>query len=137
MKSIKNNDKSSDGKSVKKLEDFKVSQSDFISENKGKFRDFYSIGTALGTGAFGEVRKCSNRKTGAIRAVKIIRKDSLDSKEKARFFQEIEILRQLDHPNIVRLYEVFQDEKRYYLVTELCTGGELFDEITNRSQFSE
>ena len=38
------------------------------------------------TGAFGEVRKCSNRKTGAIRAVKIIRKDSLDAKEKARFF---------------------------------------------------
>jgi hypothetical protein len=37
-------------------------------------------------GAFGEVRKCSNRKTGAIRAVKIIRKDSLDAKEKARFF---------------------------------------------------
>lgn len=79
------------------MEEFKVSQSDFISENKGKFRDFYSIGTALGTGkninifiknkgAFGEVRKCSNRKTGAIRAVKIIRKDSLDAKEKARFF---------------------------------------------------
>jgi calcium-dependent protein kinase len=37
----------------------------------------------------------------------------------------------------VRLYEVFQDDKRYYLVTELCTGGELFDEITNRSHFSE
>lgn len=83
------------------------------------------------------MRKCSNRKTGAIRAVKIIRKDSLDSKEKQRFFQEIDILRQLDHPNIVRLYEVFQDEKRYYLVTELCTGGELFDEITNKSYFSE
>eukprot|EP00347_Sterkiella_histriomuscorum_P020848 403336235 len=137
LKSVKNGDKGHDAKQVQKLSDFKVSQSDFISENKGRFRDYYSIGTALGTGAFGEVRKCSNRKTGAIRAVKIIRKDSLDAKEKARFFQEIDILRQLDHPNIVRLYEVFQDEKRYYLVTELCTGGELFDEITNRSNFSE
>ena len=70
--------------------------------------------------------------------MKIIRKDTLvDSKDKARFFQEIDIMRQLDHPNIVRLYEVFQDDKRFYLVQELCTGGELFDEITKRSQFSE
>jgi calcium-dependent protein kinase len=88
-------------------------------------------------GGFGEVRKCSNKKTGAVRAVKIIRKDTLDAKEKARFFTEIEIMRMLDHPNIVRLYEVFQDEKRFYLVTELCSGGELFDEITKRNSFSE
>jgi len=86
LKPAKGGEKGGSGSAVKKIEDFKVSTSDFISENKGKFRDFYSIGTALGTGAFGEVRKCSNRKTGAIRAVKIIRKDSLDSKEKARFF---------------------------------------------------
>lgn len=54
-----------------------------------------------------------------------------------KFFEEIEILRQLDHPNILRLFEVFEDEKRYYLVTELCTGGELFEEISKRSVFSE
>ena len=83
------------------------------------------------------MRKCSNKQTGAIRAVKIIKKDTLDAKEKIRFFMEIDIMRQLDHPNIVRLFEVFQDEKRFYLVTELCTGGELFDEITKRSHFSE
>jgi len=47
----------------------------------------------LTLGGFGEVRKCSNKKTGAIRAVKIIRKETLDAKEKARFFQEIEIMR--------------------------------------------
>ena len=90
-----------------------------------------------GIGGFGEVRKCSNKKSGSIRAVKIIRKDTLDAKEKIRFFTEIDIMRQLDHPNIVRLYEVFQDEKRFYLVTELCTGGELFDEISKRTNFSE
>jgi calcium-dependent protein kinase len=78
-----------------------------------------------------------NKKTKSQRAVKIIKKDNLDGKEKIRFLYEIEILRQLDHPNIVRLYEVFQDDKRYYLVTELCTGGELFEEIAKRTNFSE
>ena len=61
----------------------------------------------MGTGAFGEVRKCVNRKTGAIRAVKVMRKDALDGKEKTRFFYEIEILKKLDHPNILKLYEIF------------------------------
>jgi calcium-dependent protein kinase len=43
----------------------------------------------------------------------------------------------MDHPNILKLYEVFQDDARFYVVTELCTGGELFDEIVKRSRFSE
>lgn len=89
------------------MEDVKFSKSDFIFEKQGKFRDFYQIGTALGTGAFGEVRKCIHRKTGVPRAVKILRKDGLDGKEKYRFFYEIDILKNLDHPNILRLYEIF------------------------------
>ena len=54
-----------------------------------------------------------------------------------RLNYEIEILKNLDHPNIMRLYEVFQDEKYIYLVTELCEGGELFDEILARGMFNE
>lgn len=50
---------------------------------------------------------------------------------------EIEILKTLDHPNILKLYEFFQDHKRYFLVTELCNGGELFDKITEQTYFSE
>jgi len=72
-----------------------------------------------------------------VRAVKILKKDSLDKEEIDRFMHEIDILRKLDHPNILRLYEFYQDQKRYYLVTELCSGGELFDEITNRAHFEE
>jgi len=52
-------------------------------------------------------------------------------------FNEINILRSLDHPNIVKMYEFFEDDKRYYIVTEICKGGELFDEIINRGKFSE
>lgn len=51
--------------------------------------------------------------------------------EEFSFRHEISILKKLDHPNIIKLFEVFEDKDRYYLVTELCKGGELFDEIIN------
>ena len=72
-----------------------------------------------------------------IRAVKLIKKESMTKDEALLFKQEINILMKLDHPNIMKLYEVFEDEKRYYLVTELCKGGELFDEIVCKVVFSE
>ena len=56
----------------------------------------------------------------------------MDDKEKIRLKYEIDILKNLDHPNIVRLYEVFEDKRCIYLVTEICNGGELFDEILKR-----
>jgi calcium-dependent protein kinase len=54
-----------------------------------------------------------------------------------RFEQEIKILQMLDHPNILKLYEYFEDEKNVYLVTEICKGGELFDRIIEHEFFSE
>jgi calcium-dependent protein kinase len=71
------------------------------------------------------------------RAVKIIRRDMLSKHEFERIFIEVGILKQLDHPNIVKIYEVFEDPKRFYIVTELCKGGEVFDEILRRDHFSE
>jgi calcium-dependent protein kinase len=50
---------------------------------------------------------------------------------------EIDILKNLDHPNILRLHEVFEDKSYIYLVTEYCDGGELFDEIIARKRFEE
>jgi len=54
-----------------------------------------------------------------VRAVKVIKKEILVGKEKLKFFHEMDILKKLDHPNIIKIYEVFRDAKRYYLVTEL------------------
>jgi calcium-dependent protein kinase len=53
----------------------------------------------------------------------------MNDQEKIRLKYEVNILKNLDHPNIVRLYEVFEEKKNIYLVTELCEGRELFDEI--------
>lgn len=98
-------------KEITDIKDLKISQGDFVLEKNGRFRDFYQIGPGLGTGSFGEVRKCIHKKTKAIRAVKIIKKEALIGNEKMRFFYEMEIMKKLDHPNILRIYEVYQDQK--------------------------
>jgi calcium-dependent protein kinase len=106
----------------------KSSGSVFIKENTGNIKDFYKISSCIGrgksihlfmfVGAYGEVRKCLHKETKALRAVKIINKKYLAENEKERLLSEINILKQLDHPNILKLYEFFQDAKRYFLVTE-------------------
>ena len=115
----------------------KISSTKFVTQNQGNLRDYYRIGKMLGSGAFGEVRMCVHRETGAQRAVKVLRKSHMDEDEKRMLFNEINILKELDHPNLVKMYEFFEDEKRYYIVTEICKGGELFDEIIARGKFTE
>lgn len=69
------------------------------------------------------------------RAIKKIPKRKVN--DRSEFLNEIEILQKLDHPNIIKLYETFEDEKNIYMVTEMCTGGELFDKIIDKGHFSE
>ena len=61
----------------------------------------------------------------------------MDEDEKKMLFNEINNLKDLDHPNILKMYEFFEDKKRYYIITDICKGGELFDEISTRGNFSE
>ena len=72
----------------------------------------------INLGAYGEVRKCLSKETNALRAVKIINKKYLERTAEEQLLSEISILKQMDHPNILKLYEFFQDPKRYFLVTE-------------------
>jgi serine/threonine protein kinase len=67
------------------------------------------------------------------RAVKYIQKQEIDNaKEIQRFQSEVEILEKMDHFNIVKLYEVYEDDKNFYLIMDLIKGGELFDVIVKR-----
>lgn len=110
----------------------------FMRINENGFTDVYELGPKLGSGAYAEVRTCTHRMHKASRAVKIIDKSMLSTEViKAQFIQEVEILKLLDHPNIVRAYEFFEDENKFYIVMEQCHGGELFDEIIKHQQFSE
>lgn len=91
--------------------------------------------TPLGQGAFGEVFKGTEKKTKEVRAIKKIAKAKI--KNPQRFFNEITALKTLDHPNVIKLYESFEDEENVYLVQEFCDGGELFDYIVEKDTLSE
>jgi len=90
-----------------------------------------------GEGAFAQVKKVTNKKTKTVRAMKILDKKNIPALEEEKFISEIQVLKQLDHPHILKLYEFYQDAKNYYIIMELCTGGELFDQIINKGSFSE
>jgi calcium-dependent protein kinase len=89
----------------------------------------------LGHGHYGVVRKCMNRETNEWYAIKSIRKAKVSKIEVLK--REIEILKEVRHPNIIELIDVFEDAKYLHLVTELCTGGELFDRIIAKTQSPE
>lgn len=95
-----------------------------------KFHDFYDVPEQqlLGEGSFGCVSMCVSKSTGAARAVKSIAK-STNAKVTTMNRQEVIILRMLDHPHIIKLYNTFEDPRNFYLITELCEGGDLFDRI--------
>ena len=73
------------------------------------------------------MKKVVHKLTGDIRAMKIVKKEKCDETYLSNLVNEIKILKQLDHPHIVKLYEIYQDTKNIYLVTEYLEGGELFD----------
>jgi calcium-dependent protein kinase len=89
----------------------------------------------LGHGHYGVVRKCMDRETKEWFAIKSIRKAKVSKIEVLK--REIEILKEVKHPNIIELIDVFEDAKYLHLVTELCTGGELFDRIIAKTQSVE
>ena len=109
-----------------------------VTEGTGDIKKIYTLlSPPIGRGAFGEERKAIHNATKIERAVKIYRKEEFQDEELKRFINEVEILKQLDHPNIIRVFEYFQDKDNFYIVTELCTGGELFDRIISAQHFTE
>merc|ERR1719356_1866693 len=112
------------------------SRAQFIMDNAGKIQDFYQIEKKkLGEGSYGSVSKAKNLSTGAIRACKSINKSQMKNID--RFKQEIALMKIMDHPNIIKLYETFEDHRNIYLIMELCSGGELFDRIIEAGHFTE
>lgn len=109
----------------------------YINKTFATLSDKYHRVNKIGSGAYGQVVLCRDKVTGLEKAVKIIRKtDALDINSD-KLIDEVELLKSLDHPNIAKLYEFFEDSRKYYLVMDHYKGGELFDEIIRRQKFSE
>eukprot|EP00747_Dinoflagellata_sp_TGD_P148493 gnl/TRDRNA2_/TRDRNA2_176928_c3_seq15.p1 gnl/TRDRNA2_/TRDRNA2_176928_c3~~gnl/TRDRNA2_/TRDRNA2_176928_c3_seq15.p1 ORF type:complete len:323 (+),score=68.26 gnl/TRDRNA2_/TRDRNA2_176928_c3_seq15:56-1024(+) len=107
-----------------------------IIDNPGKITEFYDMDKKkLGEGSYGTVCKATNKTTGVVRACKSISKAQMKNLD--RFKQEIAIMKMCDHPNILKLFESFEDHRNIYLILELCSGGELFDRIKARGYYPE
>lgn len=99
--------------------------------------DEYELKEELGKGAFSVVRKATSKANKTDYAVKIINTRRLSSREYQKLEREARICRQLDHENIVRLHDTIHEEHCYYLIFDLVTGGELFEDIVAREYYSE
>ncbi|UMM30125.1 hypothetical protein L5515_012138 [Caenorhabditis briggsae] len=102
-----------------------------------KFSDNYDVKEELGKGAFSVVRRCVHKTTGLEFAAKIINTKKLSARDFQKLEREARICRKLQHPNIVRLHDSIQEESFHYLVFDLVTGGELFEDIVAREFYSE
>ncbi|XP_052762746.1 calcium/calmodulin-dependent protein kinase type II delta chain-like isoform X2 [Mya arenaria] len=102
-----------------------------------KFNDIYELKEELGKGAFSIVRRCVQKATLQEFAAKIINTKKLSARDHQKLEREARICRLLKHTNIVRLHDSIQDDGFHYLVFDLVTGGELFEDIVAREFYSE
>ncbi|XP_072851071.1 calcium/calmodulin-dependent protein kinase type II subunit gamma isoform X7 [Pogona vitticeps] len=102
-----------------------------------RFTDEYQLYEELGKGAFSVVRRCVKKTSSQEYAAKIINTKKLSARDHQKLEREARICRLLKHPNIVRLHDSISEEGFHYLVFDLVTGGELFEDIVAREYYSE
>ena len=105
------------------------------------FKDYTEI-RELGAGSFATVKLVKNNSTGMIRAMKIIKKNNdintqNDDANELEILNEINILKQIDHPNIIKIFEFYNSKDAFYIITEYCEGGDLFKLISQKKIFTE
>ena len=109
-----------------------VKQDILVIEEKGNPSKKYKPKRMIGNGSFGSVYEAKNTIFGNTVAMKVIKKDKENELDEQEIRNEIDILRKLSHPNIVKIYEFYISENHYYIITEYCKEGELFSYIKNK-----
>ena len=108
-----------------------------VSGNEVNPEKIYIKKKLLGSGAFGEVWLVHHKELDRDFAMKIIKKRKNKSNEEKEILSEIEILKKLDHPKILKIIDFYSKVKKYYIITEYCPEGELFNEIIKVGRFDE
>ncbi|XP_058920762.1 serine/threonine-protein kinase SIK1 isoform X1 [Kogia breviceps] len=98
---------------------------------------FYDIERTLGKGNFAVVKLARHRVTKTQVAIKIIDKTRLDSSNLEKIYREVQIMKLLNHPHIIKLYQVMETKDMLYIVTEFAKNGEMFDYLTSTGHLSE
>ncbi|XP_040471801.1 serine/threonine-protein kinase SIK2 isoform X2 [Falco naumanni] len=98
---------------------------------------FYDIEGTLGKGNFAVVKLARHRITRSEVAIKIIDKSQLDAVNLEKIYREVQIMKMLDHPHIIKLYQVMETKSMLYLVTEFAKNGEIFDYLASHGRLSE
>ena len=97
----------------------------------------YDINEEIGQGRFSVVKRCTLKSNRQSFAMKIVKKTKTSEQDRKYLKKEIDILRQLDHRNIVRIHDYYTDTSQLFLVIDYLSGGDLFEEITERSYYTE
>lgn len=98
---------------------------------------FYSLGPKLGEGSSAIVREATRKGTSERFAVKIVRKANLEARDVEALLEEVTILRSLEHPNLIKVFEFLEEPRAYFVVMECVGGGELFDRIARKAGYTE
>ena len=115
----------------------KVTNELIVAESKSNSEKEYKKIKFLGEGSYASVYQVQNRYTDAICAMKIINKSSNYAEDDKEILNEINILRCMDHPGVLKIFEFYSNKESYSIVTELCPGGELFQQIIDKGPFNE
>jgi len=117
------------------LEKLEVQESDLIFRKGENFYHYYKVGNIIGDETVSKARFCENLKTKQAKAVKIYEKSTIP--DLGTYMSKVQILDSLYHPNILKYDEIFEDKDRLYFVSDVMTGGDLYDAVTNKGNYTE
>ena len=112
-------------------------KSNFIGKQTKMIEKDYRILEILGQGAFSVVYKAEHKVTKQIRCIKKIEMSNFTKSQEENIMNEIKVLKKIDHPHIMKIFEYYEKHGHLYIVTEYMSGGELFDRIESEESFSE